>query len=110
MASLSGEAGPAQVEPMPGYLDLITKASSVILGAWRDCSSCGLELSKRTLVDNACITMTEVALFFFCAYLWTQVRLGLTESLFKVGETLSQHDLALRRLSNCWFVVANASN
>uniref|UniRef100_A0A3Q3XNN8 TLC domain-containing protein n=1 Tax=Mola mola TaxID=94237 RepID=A0A3Q3XNN8_MOLML len=71
------------LEPMPGYLDLITKASTVILGAWRDCSTCGLELSKRTLLDNAYITVTEIALFFFCAYLWTQVRLGLTESLFK---------------------------
>lgn len=91
MGSLTGDAGPVEVEPMPGYLDLITKASTTILGAWRDCSSCGLELSKRTLLDNAYITMTEVALFFFCAYLWTQVRRGLTDSLFKVGETQSQH-------------------
>lgn len=93
MGSLTGDAGPVEVEPMPGYLDLITKASTVILGAWRDCSSCGLELSKRTLLDNAYITMTEIALFFFCAYLWTQVRLGLTESVFKVGDTQSQHIL-----------------
>lgn len=84
MSSHTGDdAGPVEVEPMPGYLDLITRASTVMLGAWRDCSHCGLELSKRTLLDNACITLTEVALFFFCAFLWTQVRRGLTESLFK---------------------------
>lgn len=87
MGSLTGDAGSVEVEPMPGYLDLINKASTVILRAWRDCSNCGLELSKRTLLDNAYITMTEVALFFFCAYLWTQIRRGLTESLFKVGDT-----------------------
>ncbi|TNM87902.1 hypothetical protein fugu_006123 [Takifugu bimaculatus] len=83
MDSLAGDTGPGAVEPMPGYLDLITKASTVIMGAWRDCATCGLELSKRTLLDNAYITMTEIALFFFCAYLWTQIRWRLTESLFK---------------------------
>lgn len=88
MSSHTGDAGPVEeVEPMPGYLDLITRASTVMLGAWRDCSSCGLELSKRTLLDNAYITWTEIALFFFCAFLWTQVRRGLTESLFQVGDT-----------------------
>lgn len=87
MSSHSEDTGPVEVEPMPGYLDLITRASTVMLGAWRDCSSCGLELSKRTLLDNAYITLTEIALFFFCAFLWTQVRRGLTESLFKVGDT-----------------------
>lgn len=82
----SGDAGSLEVEPMPGYLDFVTRASSVMLGAWRDCSSCGLELTKRTLLDNAYITWTEIALFFFCAFLWTQVRRGLTQSLFKVSE------------------------
>lgn len=86
MGSLDADSGPVGVEPMPGYLELVTKVPTVILKAWRDCSTCGLELSKRTLLDNAFITMTEVALFFFCAYLWTQVRRGLTESLFKVGD------------------------
>lgn len=76
-----------EVEPMPGYLELITRASTVMLGAWSDCSGCGLALSKRTLLDNAYITWTEIALFFFCAFLWTLVRRGLTESLFKVSDT-----------------------
>ncbi|XP_044055852.1 ceramide synthase 1 isoform X2 [Siniperca chuatsi] len=83
MSSHTGDAGPVEVEPMPGYLDLITRASTVMLGAWRDCSNCGLELSKQTLLDNAYITWTEIALFFFCAFLWTQIRRGLTESLFQ---------------------------
>lgn len=95
MGSLAGDAGPVAVEPMPGYLDLITKASTVILGAWRDCGTCGLELSKRTLLDNAYITMTEIALFFFCAYLWTQIRWRLTESLFKVRDIQPQHTMSL---------------
>ncbi|XP_034738528.1 ceramide synthase 1 [Etheostoma cragini] len=83
MSGHTGDAGPVEVEPMPGYLDLITKASTVMLGAWRDCSPCGLELSKQTLLDNANITLTEITLFFFCAFLWTQIRRGLTESLFQ---------------------------
>ncbi|XP_007552778.1 ceramide synthase 1 [Poecilia formosa] len=78
-----GSAGPVEVEPMPGYWELITRGSSAMLGAWRDCSHCGLEFSKRTLLDNAYITWTEIALFFFCAFLWTIIRKRLTESLFK---------------------------
>ncbi|XP_006803342.1 ceramide synthase 1 [Neolamprologus brichardi] len=83
MGSLAGSAGAVEVEPMPGYIEFITRSTIVMLDAWRDCSSCGLELSKRTFLDNAYITWTEIALFFFCAYLWTKVRRGLTESLFK---------------------------
>uniref|UniRef100_A0A8C9YQ62 Ceramide synthase 1 n=1 Tax=Sander lucioperca TaxID=283035 RepID=A0A8C9YQ62_SANLU len=83
MSGHTGDAGPVEVEPMPGYLDLITRASTVMLGAWRDCNHCGLELSKRTLLDNANITLTEITLFFFCAFLWTQVRRGLTQCLFQ---------------------------
>lgn len=91
MGGHTGGTGPVEVEPMPGYLDLISRASTVMLGAWRDCSTCGLELTKRTLLDNAYITWVEISLFFFCAFLWTQIRRGLTESLFKVGNTQSQH-------------------
>ncbi|XP_028299953.1 ceramide synthase 1 [Gouania willdenowi] len=80
---MESHAEPVEVEPMPGYLDLICRASTVMLGAWRNCAECGLELSRRTFLDNAFINWTEIALFLFCAYLWTQVRQGLTESLFK---------------------------
>lgn len=85
MGSHHGGAEPVEVEPMPGYFELISKASSAMLGAWSDCDACGLELSKKTLLDNANITWTEITLFFFCAFLWTQVRRGLSERLFKVG-------------------------
>ena len=81
----STSAGAVEMDPMPGYVDLITKASTVMYGALRDCSACGLELSKRTLLDNAYITWNEIFLFCFCAFLWTQIRQGLTECLFKVG-------------------------
>ncbi|KAM4739093.1 ceramide synthase 1 isoform 1-T1 [Anableps anableps] len=83
MGSDAGGAVPVGVEPMPGYWELITRGSGVLLGAWRDCGDCGLDFSKRTLLDNAYITWTEIALFFFCAFLWTIIRKGLTESLFK---------------------------
>lgn len=79
--SMSG--GAVEVEPMPGYVDFITKASAVMYGAYRDCHSCGLELSKITLLDNAYITWTEIGLFILCAVMWTQIRRGLTEYLFK---------------------------
>nr|XP_015826784.2 ceramide synthase 1 [Nothobranchius furzeri] len=78
---MEGDAG--SVEPMPGYWELLSRGSSIMLGSWRDCSHCGLELSKQTLLDNAYITWTEIALFLLCAFLWTMVRRGLTESLFK---------------------------
>ncbi|XP_029002147.1 ceramide synthase 1 [Betta splendens] len=82
MSSHAGGAGPVAVEPMPGYWELMTRASSAMLDAWRGCTDCGLELSKRTLRENAFITWSEAALFFFCAFLWTQVRRGLTQSVF----------------------------
>ncbi|KAL1023284.1 hypothetical protein UPYG_G00038700 [Umbra pygmaea] len=85
MDSLAGydSMGIVEVEPMPGYTDLITRASTVMLGAMRDCSACGLDFSKRTLLDNAYITWTEIGLFFVCAVMWTQIRRGLTQCLFK---------------------------
>lgn len=100
MGSDGGSAGPVAVEPMPGYWELLSRGSGVMLGAWRDCSRCGLELSTQTLLENAYITWTEVALFFFCAFLWTMVRRGLTESLFKVGNMTgipSLHDRIKQR-------------
>lgn len=88
---MGSHAGDVAVEPMPGYLDLISSASSSILGAWRDCSACGLELSRQTLLDNAYITWTEIGLFIFCAYLCTQIRHKLTESVFKVSKAPTRH-------------------
>lgn len=70
-------------DPMPGYVDLFTRACAVMASALKDCSDCGLELSRRTLLDNAYITWTEMGLFFICAVMWTQMRRGLTGCLFK---------------------------
>lgn len=100
MGSDGGSAGPVEVEPMPGYWELLSRGSSVMLGAWRDCRTCGLELSRQTLLENAYITWTEIALFFFCAVLWTMVRRALTESLFKVGVPFNAHT---RSENNAWW-------
>ncbi|KAG5850768.1 ceramide synthase 1 [Anguilla rostrata] len=71
------------VEPMPGYIELITRGYAVMASALKDCSACGLELSKSTLLDNAYITWVEIGLFFVCAVMWTVMRRGLTACLFK---------------------------
>ncbi|CAL8240937.1 unnamed protein product [Gadus morhua 'NCC'] len=92
----STSAGAVEMDPMPGYVDLITKASTVMYGALRDCSACGLELSKRTLLDNAYITWNEIFLFCFCAFLWTQIRQGLTECLFKCCVALASAECTAR--------------
>ncbi|XP_030640039.1 ceramide synthase 1 [Chanos chanos] len=71
------------VEPMPGYVDFTTKAYSVMFSALGECADCGLELSRRTLLDNAHITCTEIALFILCAVMWTKTRRGLTAYVFQ---------------------------
>lgn len=68
---------------MPGYIDLVGRASTVMHGALKDCSSCGLELSKRTLLENAYITWMEIGMFLLFAVMWTQIRQALSEYLFK---------------------------
>ncbi|XP_028857039.1 ceramide synthase 1 [Denticeps clupeoides] len=75
------DAGPAK--PMPGYGDLVAGAYATMLGAFRDCEACGVELSRRTLLENARVSPTEIGLFFACVVLWTQVRRGLTTCLFQ---------------------------
>ncbi|KAJ8373296.1 hypothetical protein AAFF_G00266520 [Aldrovandia affinis] len=86
MERLSGDAGAnggVVVEPMPGYAELFSRGYAVMLGALRDCRACGVELSRRTLVDNARITGAEVALFLACAVLWTVTRRALTARVFQ---------------------------
>ncbi|XP_010795828.1 PR domain zinc finger protein 12-like [Notothenia coriiceps] len=39
MSGDTGDSGPVEVEPMPGYLYLINRASTVMFGAWRDCQA-----------------------------------------------------------------------
>lgn len=72
-----------EMEAMPGYMELITRAYSVIFTAFRDCKDCGLELSRRTLLDHAYITWTEIFMFLMCAVMWTKVRRGLAMYIFE---------------------------
>ncbi|KPP65769.1 ceramide synthase 1-like, partial [Scleropages formosus] len=82
-----GEGGsiekPPLIEPVSGYSDLVSRGYAVMLSALRDCTDCGVELSRRTLVNNAHITWSEVGLFVLCAVLWTTVRRALTACLFQ---------------------------
>ncbi|KAG7487957.1 hypothetical protein MATL_G00029060 [Megalops atlanticus] len=71
------------MEPMPGYVEFITRGYATMVSALKDCTACGFELSKRTLLDNAYITWAEIGLFFMCAVMWTMMRRGLTACLFK---------------------------
>ncbi|KAG9328646.1 hypothetical protein JZ751_011625 [Albula glossodonta] len=85
MERRSGDGGTnaGTVEPMPGYAELFSRGYTVMCGAFKDCGGCGVELSKRTLLDNAFITWTEVGLFLACSVIWTLARRGLTACLFK---------------------------
>ncbi|XP_076880120.1 ceramide synthase 1 isoform X2 [Brachyhypopomus gauderio] len=83
MDKYNGDGGGGiTAEPMPGYADFIT-GFSVMLSALRDCEDCGLDLSTRTLRDNACISLTEIGLFFLCAVMWTGLRWILTTCMFE---------------------------
>ncbi|KAJ8277355.1 hypothetical protein GJAV_G00074290 [Gymnothorax javanicus] len=70
-------------EPMPGYVELISRGYTVMVSTLKDCGDCGLELSRRTLLNNANITWIEIGLFFMCAVMWTVLRRGLTTYIFK---------------------------
>ncbi|XP_051979969.1 ceramide synthase 1-like [Xyrauchen texanus] len=72
-----------EMEIMPGYTELITRAYSVMFSAFKDCKDCGLERSRRTLLDHADITWTEIFMFVMCAVMWTQMRRGLTAYFFQ---------------------------
>uniref|UniRef100_A0A671SHE6 Ceramide synthase 1-like n=1 Tax=Sinocyclocheilus anshuiensis TaxID=1608454 RepID=A0A671SHE6_9TELE len=72
-----------EMEIMPGYMEFITRAYSVMFSAFRDCKDCGLELSRRTLLDHAYISWTEIFMFLMCAVMLTKVRRGLTMYVFE---------------------------
>ncbi|TRZ03303.1 hypothetical protein DNTS_027472 [Danionella cerebrum] len=75
-----------EMELMPGYLELSTRAFSVVSSAFGECKDCGLELSIRTLLDNAYITWTEILMLFLCTVMWTKVRRGLTLYIFEAQD------------------------
>ncbi|KAJ8270947.1 hypothetical protein GJAV_G00121050 [Gymnothorax javanicus] len=70
-------------EPMPSYVELFSRGYAVMLQAYKDCGSCGWELSRKALLDNASLTWTEVGLFFACAVMWTLSRRVLTTCIFQ---------------------------
>ncbi|KAK6468205.1 ceramide synthase 1-like [Huso huso] len=71
------------VEPMPGYADLITRSCSALLSAFNECRGCGFELSKRTLLENAILTWSDIVLFAVCALGWTVLRQALSAYIFR---------------------------
>ncbi|KAG5285536.1 hypothetical protein AALO_G00004490 [Alosa alosa] len=69
--------------PAPGYADLIIRGYNVVRGAVRDCTNCGLELSKSTFHNNAYLTWREVGIVCLCAVLWTISRRKLATCLLQ---------------------------
>ncbi|XP_072560409.1 ceramide synthase 1-like [Paramormyrops kingsleyae] len=70
-------------EPMPGYAELISRGYAVMLAALKDCTECGWQLSRKTLMTNAHITWAELALFLLCTVFWTAMRRGMTAYVFQ---------------------------
>lgn len=68
----------------PGYADLIIRGYAVVHSAVRDCTNCGLELSKNTFHNNAYLTWREVGIVCICAILWTITRRKLASCLLQV--------------------------
>ncbi|XP_048416165.2 ceramide synthase 1 [Stegostoma tigrinum] len=71
------------VQPMPGYGELLEKGFSRMNTAIAECTDCGFELSKRTLLENASLTVTEGFLFLICAVAWTLLRKAASRYLFQ---------------------------
>ncbi|XP_043577341.1 ceramide synthase 1 isoform X2 [Chiloscyllium plagiosum] len=71
------------VQPMPGYGELLVKGFSRMNTAIAECTDCGFELSKRTLLENASLTATEGLLFLICAVAWTLLRKATSRYLFQ---------------------------
>lgn len=87
-----------EMEMTPGYMELTSRAYSVMFSAFMDCKDCGLELSIRTLLDHAYITWMEIFMLFICTVMWTKVRKGLTVYFFEVN--IPQKPAALFILGN----------
>ncbi|XP_048469894.1 uncharacterized protein cers1 [Rhincodon typus] len=71
------------VQPMPGYGELLEKGFSRMNTAMAECTDCGFELSKRTLLENASLTVNEGFLFLICAVAWTLLRKAASRYLFQ---------------------------
>ncbi|MFT7818746.1 ceramide synthase 1-like [Arapaima gigas] len=71
------------VQPMPGYVDLVTQAYGTMVKAVQDCGECSLQQSTQALHDNAYLTWAEVGLFLLGVVLWTVARHCFTTCLFQ---------------------------
>ncbi|XP_069784135.1 ceramide synthase 1 [Narcine bancroftii] len=71
------------VEPMPSYGEMLLRSFSCMKTAIAECTDCGLELSRRTLVENASLWPAEGVLFLVCAVGWTLLRKAATRYLFQ---------------------------
>lgn len=89
-----------EMESMPSYMEFIIRAYSVMFSAFRDCKDCGLELSRRTLLDHAYITWTEIFMFFMCAVMWTKVRKGLTVYIFEVNTPKKSPSMQMQQVTH----------
>ncbi|XP_038633933.1 ceramide synthase 1 isoform X1 [Scyliorhinus canicula] len=78
-----GKQGVRMVQPMPGYSEVLVKSFSCLNAAIAECRDCGLQLSKRTLLENASLTAAEAFLFLICAVGWTLLRKAASRYLFQ---------------------------
>ncbi|KAL7867050.1 hypothetical protein AOLI_G00148640 [Acnodon oligacanthus] len=77
------EEGGTSVEALPGYTELLSGSYSAVLGALRECTDCGLEPSARALREHARLSPVEIAVFFMCVVMWTELRRALSAHVFE---------------------------
>ncbi|KAG9266937.1 ceramide synthase 1 [Astyanax mexicanus] len=77
------EGGGASLEPLTGFTELLSASYRAMLGALKECADCGLEPSARALREHAHLSPSEVALFFVCVVMWTELRRTLTAHVFE---------------------------
>uniref|UniRef100_A0A8B9LSM4 Ceramide synthase 1 n=1 Tax=Astyanax mexicanus TaxID=7994 RepID=A0A8B9LSM4_ASTMX len=75
--------GGASLEPLTGFTELLSASYRAMLGALKECADCGLEPSARALREHAHLSPSEVALFFVCVVMWTELRRTLTAHVFE---------------------------
>ncbi|XP_043909786.1 ceramide synthase 1 [Protopterus annectens] len=71
------------VEPITSFAEVFQKSYSALAGAFRECHSCGLELCRTTLLENAFLSGAEILLFMLCAIAWTVLRQAATAFIFQ---------------------------
>ena len=84
------EEGGVSAEALIGYTEVLGGSYRAVLSALRECADCGLEPSARALREHARLSPVEIALFFMCAVMWTELRRALTIHVFQVRRSHSQ--------------------